>query len=429
MAGSLRSNRGLATICAFVVVLGTWNVIHYPPGLGYDAFHHQAYADGLVPGGQLPHGTGEYYTPPGYYAVAGSADWLVRKLGVSVYDSYRAGMAVNVLFLLGTVLLVWWIARELWPGRERLAIGAAAFVALVPVTVRMEAMFHPAATALFLCTLALWFCVRTFADRRFVIALGVALGLAQLVLAAALWAVAATAIALAAGRRWRSLAIALAFAALIPMPWYVHQQLTYSGLAPFPRPATPQARAGGLESGKPKPLFERRPWRFYVDPGLPDVITHPYTYQHHFRNLALPTTYAELWGDYFGVWAWKAGTPPGVPSAGARRELVVQSLVGILPTLLAVAGWVAFVHAARRRPPRLALALLPLLGLIGYLYFIVAYPTPDGDVLKASYMLTTTAGWALGFGYALDRLRGRAWLFVAPLLVVCAVADLPFLVY
>ena len=108
---------------------------------------------------------------------------------------------------------------------------------------------------------------------------------------------------------------------------------------------------------------------------------------------------------------------------------MLQSLVGILPTLLAVAGWAAFLLASLRSPPRLALALLPLLGILGYLFFTVSYPTPDGDVLKATYMFTTTAGWALGFGYALERLRGRAWLFAALLLAVCAVAELPFLVY
>jgi hypothetical protein len=78
---------------------------------------------------------------------------------------------------------------------------------------------------------------------------------------------------------------------------------------------------------------------------------------------------------------------------------------------------------------RLALGLLPLFGLLGYLYFVVAYPTPDGDVLKASYMLVTAAAWAVGFGYALDRLRGRALVVVTVLLAVSALAELPFLVY
>ena len=42
------------------------------------------------------------------------------------------------------------------------------------------------------------------------------------------------------------------------------------------------------------------------------------------------------------------------------------------------------------------------------LYFTVSYPTPDGDVIKATYMLTTMPAWALAFGFATERLvRGR----------------------
>ena len=41
--------------------------------------------------------------------------------------------------LLGTVLLVWRIARELWPGRDRPVVAATAFVALSAVTVKAEA--------------------------------------------------------------------------------------------------------------------------------------------------------------------------------------------------------------------------------------------------------------------------------------------------
>ncbi|HEX4521405.1 MAG TPA: hypothetical protein VH063_17665, partial [Gaiellaceae bacterium] len=68
MAGRLSSRNALAALCVFVVALGVWNVLHYPPGLGYDAGqgpdgNHLAYADGLVPGWKLPHGIGEYYQP------------------------------------------------------------------------------------------------------------------------------------------------------------------------------------------------------------------------------------------------------------------------------------------------------------------------------------------------------------------------------
>jgi 4-amino-4-deoxy-L-arabinose transferase-like glycosyltransferase len=403
------SRLALWAICTFVVVLGFANVARYPPGLGYDGADHMAYADGLVPGGQLPHNTGEYYTPPGYYAVAGSADWIAKELGVG--EPHRAGMALNVLFLLGTVLLVWKLARELWPTRDRLALAACAFVAFVPITSKTEAMFHPEMLSLFLSTLALWLCLRTFANSRYAVALGVALGAAQLVRAFALWTVAAVVIALLLGRRWRELAIVVVVAGLIPAPWYIHQQLTYHGSPVFNRPTTQ------------KPLYERRPVRFYVDPGLPDVVTKPY--RGHFVNLALPTTYSELWGDYFGHWAWRG---VGKPPARVRHELELQSVIGILPTLLALVGLAGLLSSSLRSPPRLAIALLPLIGILGYLYFTVSYPTSDGNVLKANYMLTTMPGWALGFAYALERL-GRARLIAIALLSLSALAELPFLIF
>jgi xanthosine utilization system XapX-like protein len=96
---------------------------------------------------------------------------------------------------------------------------------------------------------------------------------------------------------------------------------------------------------------------------------------------------------------------------------------------VAVVGWVLFLLASLRSPPRLAVALLPLLGILGYLYFTVSYPVGDGDVLKGTYMLSTVAGWAIGFAYALDRLRGNLYLAALALLGVCALVEVPFLVY
>jgi hypothetical protein len=76
--------------------------------------------------------------------------------------------------------------------------------------------------------------------------------------------------------------------------------------------------------------------------------------------------------------------------------------------------------------------VLPPLGILAYLYFAVAYSyaaLPDGDLLKATYMLTTAAGWAIGFGYALERIRGRLWGPTSALLAGAALVELPFLRY
>ena len=421
MAGSrlTEGRRPLAAICVFVVLLGVWNAARYPTNAGYDAPAHMAYADGLVPGFHLQqrtNGSSEYYTPPGYYLVAGTADWALGKLGYG--DPDRAGQLVNVLFVLGAVLLVAAIARELWPGRRRIELGAAAFVAFLPVVVETEAMFHPEPMSLFLSTFALWLCVRTFSRPGYAWALGAVLGLAQLVRAFALWTVGAVVLSLIAGRRWRELAAVCVLAIAIPAPWYIHQATAYGGQPEFPQPA----QATHL------------PAAFFFRPGIPSVFSAPYRPHHYSRWI--PVTYDGIWGDYFGVWVWHAGSPTGPsgsdvtrPSDFALRWLRLQSLLGIVPTVLAVVGWVLLLHLSLKRREALAVALLPLLGLLGYLYFAVRYWTPDGDLLKATYLLTTTAGWAIAFGYLLDRLRGRAWHVAVALLVLCALAELPFLVY
>ena len=412
----------LVAVCVFALAVGLWNAANYPTGAGYDAAEHIAYADGLVPGLHLPPrnlGKGsaptEYYTPPGFYLLAGSVDWLAKQTGYG--DPDRAGQVLNALLFVGTVLLVAAIARQLWPGRRRIEIGAAAFMAFLPVVVETSAMFHPEPLSLFLSTLALLLCVRTFANPRYAWALGVTLGAAQLVRAFALWTVAAVVLALLAGRRFRPLVVVLVLAALIPSPWYIHQRLAYGGQPEFPQPAS---RLG-------------LPLSFYLDPGIPGLVTRPVRTSHH--RLAIPTTYDSIWGDYFGIWAWHAGTPlpdgrrVTSPGGSARRQLQLQSLLGLVPTLLALFGWVAFARASLRERAGLAVALLPAFAIVGYLYFAVLYWQPDGALLKATYMLTAASAWAIAFGYALDRLRGRLWYVTLVLLGLCALAELPFIVY
>jgi hypothetical protein len=120
-----------------------------------------------------------------------------------------------------------------------------------------------------------------------------------------------------------------------------------------------------------------------------------------------------------------------------RRQLEDQAVIGLLPTLLAIGGVLALLVASLRRPAlqtrpaQLLVALLPLAGIAGFLYFTVSYPTPDGDVIKASYMLTTAPGWALGFGWAFGALT-RDRLIRLGLLVFfagCALVDLGLLLF
>ena len=391
-----------ALIAALALVAG-WNAYRYPSGAGYDVAQHRQYADLLIHHGEIPaKGTHtEYYTPPGFYALAGAATVIGEH--VHAGDPYKLGQVLNWLVLLAAAGVLWLLARELFPGRVWLQLSALAYFCFLPVVLRVGAMFHPEPLSMLLTAVALLLAARTLKRRDYrwqvAAATGVALGLGQLVRAFSLWTFAAVVLAFAAARAWRPLVVVVLATALVTAPWYLRQAIKYGN----PVFAVPT---------KHEPIWERRPARFYVGLGLPHVFTDPFRPQ--FVNEAIPTTYSEVWGDYFGVWR------------GNRER---QSLLGLLPTVLAVIGWLLLLARSLRSPQRLAVALLPGLGLLGYLYFTVSYPTPDGDVLKASYMLTTAPAWALAFGYAVDRLPGRLRIAVAALLVASALAALPFLLY
>jgi hypothetical protein len=416
---------------AFVALGGAivlWNASAYPSGAGYDASSHREYADFLINNLRLPFRgeTPEYYSPPLYYMVAGAATWLGARVGLG--DPHKLGQLLNVPAIVGALLLVVALARLLWPERRWLAPAAAGYVALSPVLTRTGSMFNPEPTDLFVSMLALYLAARMLVQRRYTwraaLALGVALGCGEMVRQFSLWTLAVVVLAFAAALWARtaerravaaSLAITLAACAAIALPWYVYRAIHY-GNPVFDRPHSA------------KPLLERRPASFYVGTGLPDLFTRPY--RPHMVNLAWPETYADMWGDWYGVFAWSKAAH-AKPSAPRNAWLVVQNVVGLVPTALALVGWLLLLARSLRRrdPPGLLVGLLPLAGIAGYLYFTVSYPTPDGDVLKPTYMLTTLGAWALCFGWAATKLGERSPRLLVGSLGLLALLDLPFVLY
>jgi hypothetical protein len=417
----------VVALLALVAVVAVRNALVYPAIAGYDAQEALDYANLLVKDGELPDESGSYYTPPLFFAVGGVGIVIGEKLGLEHPE--RVGQVVSALAAVGTVLLLLLLVRELWPGRPVLHVAALGFIVACPVVFKASAMFHPEPLSLFFSTLAVTLATRMLVRHWYSLApafgIGAALAACQLVRAWTLWTVGVVFLVLCvalltrqAERRAiaRALAVAAVAAIALPLPWYAYQATQYENPI-FDRP---QVEA---------PLWDRRPLGFYVSLGLPDVLTHPV--RPSFSNSFAAVAYAEVWGDYFGVWHWNSSGGP--PSTSERRETVVQAVVGIPFTLLAVAGWLALLARSLRRPAaepaHLLVSLLPAAALVGVLYFATAYPTTDGDTGKGSFMLTAVPAWAACFGFAVDGLTRRSPRLLLPLgliLIVCAVVSLRF---
>lgn len=416
---------------AFVALGGAivfWNAAAYPSGAGYDAPSHREYADFLIQHLRLPfrNETPEYYSPPLYYMVAGAVTWIGRQVGLA--DPHKLAQLFNVPTTVGTLLLVAALARLLWPERRWIAPAAVGYAALSPVFTRTASMFNPEPTDLFVSMICLYLAARMLVQRRYswraALALGVALGCGEMVRQFSLWTLAVVVLAFAVALWTRiaerrsiaaALVVAIAACAVIALPWYTYRAIHY-GNPVFDRPQSS------------KPLWDRRPPAFYVATGLPDMFTRPY--RPNMANRAWPETYADIWGDWYGVFAWSKAAHPK-PSAPRNAWLIVQNVVGFVPTALAIAGWLALLVGSLRRrdAPRLLVGLLPLAGLAGYLYFTVSFPTVDGDVLKPTYMLTTLGAWALCFAWAATKLGERSPRLVVGVLALLAAIDLPFVIY
>lgn len=419
----------LAVSGALLSVLGAvavWNAFTYPALGGFDAREHIAYAQ-EVRDGRLPESGGASYTPPGFYAVAALAIRVGEALQLD--EPERVAQLLNALAVVGSGLLVLALTRLLLPGRPLARWSALAFFAACPVVLKTAAMFHPQPLAMFLSLLAFWttasMIVRgDYRFRRWAV-LALTLAGAQLVRSVSVWVVVVVIVALVAAavaqpqhrRRIRNaLAVSALAMVLLPLPWYLHLQST-AGNAVFGR-------------GMALLSFESYwPAAFYLDSGLPDVIIHPQRAELEPRFV--PVLYAETWGDYFGIWSWNPPRPELSPRVD--RRLMIQSVVGLPPTALAVAGWFALLGltAARWResPARMLVALAPLAGLAAVLYYATRSYRPDADTVKALFLLPAVPFWAVSFGFAVDVLverYRRVGLAALVVLALCLAVSLTF---
>lgn len=440
----------------FVVVLAVvvWhNAFTYPSVSGFDAEPDIAYAKTVVNEWRIPTASEvkSYYTPPGFFLLAGGMIKLGEALGV--YEPPHLGQLLNGILTVATALLLAWLCSIVFPGRPWLRCAALGFFVSVPVVLKTGAMFHPQPLVAFIASLAIVLAARMLSRRHYglgaAVALGVVAGAGQLVRSAGLWTLGVVCVALLVAaiarpdeRRaaMRTLVVVGVVGVLVALPWYVYLQTRYSNPI-FGRTSAAGATVSvrGLVPGRSAvpapfrlaaaaPLPSEHLW-FYVDPGLPEVVTAPQR-----AKLAAgfwPSLYTDTWGDYYGIWKWGSIQKPITPAI--ENRLTVQTIVGVLPTFLAAAGLFALAALAvarvRTRPELLLVPLMPLVAIAGTLYYAHAYPTVDGDTVKALFLLPAVPAFAICFGFAVETIGRRSrWLALAlaASLTVCLGVSLAF---
>jgi hypothetical protein len=404
-----------------------WNAWHYDWLRGYDAFANEQYADVVSREYRLPSvgESGVWHTPPLWFALAGTLGRLTTVLGLG--HAQRPGQLLAAAAGLVTCILVFLLARVLFPERRVLHLVSLVLVAASPALVRASAMYHPETLAVALATGGVLVAARALRTRWTLgsaVAAGALLGLACLTRA---WAVPVlVAVLVVAGlnawdtRRWAPFAACGAVSLALLAPWLVNQELAHGSALAFNR---------SPPSGS---MLDRRPASFYLGPRSLRALEHPVT--PLFRNELVPHLYADWWGDWALTWD---SPPPPAPAAllpsGIVSERARQAFIGVLPSLLALAGLIALgLLSGARRSASLALLPLSAVGVVtAYVVFAVRYPSTDGDTIKATYLLMALPAAALGAAFVIDALRprGRVWATAGVVaLGVLVAVQLPFLI-
>jgi hypothetical protein len=417
----------VGTVLVAEAVLLFSNAWRYDWLRGYDAFANDRYAEVVSTDYRLPSPaeSGVWHTPPLWFALAGALRRVAAALGSA--HPQRPGQLLAAAAGLALCVLVLLLARVLWPERRVLHVLALVLTASSPGLVRASAMYHPETLAAALTAGGVVVAARALRTRWTLwsgLAAGGLLGLAALTRAWALPVLVAVVVlaALDARRagRWAPAAVLVVTSLALLAPWLANQQAAHGSALAFNR--EPPAES----------LLHRRPPAFYLGVHLFHALEHPVTPVA--RNELVPHLYTDWWGDWSLTWD---SPPPPAPAVLLPSNVVAirarQSLLGVVPTVLALAGVIALgLLAVARRSAALALLPLSAAGLgAAYLLFAVRYPSTDGDTIKGTYLLTALPAAAVGAAFLVDALRppGRAWALAIGVAVAVLVAvQLPFLI-
>jgi hypothetical protein len=395
-------------IFAFIQGVLLIDVTLHDPRVGYDVWQHLTYVARLskfeFPG---PRETHEFFSPPLPYVVPAVAE----AEGLSYWWAAKAGQFANLAYSIGLCICVLKICDLISPGSVLLQFWSLALLSIIPVYYKSFSMVRGEPLLSFLAVASVYCAMRAYRKtprrpRDFAV-LGVLLGLAILSRqwafflfpALAIYAVTLPAPSLT-GRMFNLMPLVLAFAiASVVGGWfYLNLHHRFGRVTAFNQP-------------QPRWSLANEGARFYFGLGLKSVFSDPIS--PAFANELIPTFYSEFWGDYecyFVIYGSRGygnffqgselvdllKNDPSLKTFESNRFRIARWLglaqaAAIVPSALFVAGVIMGIAAlfGRGNGDRAdgLLALVVVTSMVGYLWFLIGFPSPTGNTIKATYML------------------------------------------
>lgn len=152
--------------------------------------------------------------------------------------------------------------------------------------------------------------------------------------------------------------------------------------------------------------FSNKPFSFYV-PSLShfiDLFRIPI--RPYLSNQFLTSLYADTWGDYWGYFSFTSkyiNIGRNQMDIGAYFARV--NLLSLFTTFIIIFFYLRFIKSNKGSVYAVYLNLSLIITLLGYLWFVISYPEPAGDTVKATYLLQFFYIVVLAASVELEKLR------------------------
>ena len=164
--------------------------------------------------------------------------------------------------------------------------------------------------------------------------------------------------------------------------------------------------------------ISKKPTNYYYDitklfsfeNTLPYIFTNPI--RPYFENQFFPIIYSDTWGDYWGYFVFTSRfVDIGIDQFLIGNYLGRVNLVSIITSILLFIGVFYSYFLFKNKITISLLKYCVLFSFLGFIWFILNYPTSSGDTIKASYIFQLFNLMAFLTSIYIDKIKNKKIYF------------------